>query len=124
MRLAHARQFKAVYESRAKRAAGPLVVHAMPNDRAHHRLGLAVGRHLGLAVERSRRKRLAREAFRLAREAMPTWTDEDGVIRGYDIVIVVRHARPATLTAYQTALLEAVEGLHALWVKRRARRSQ
>ncbi len=121
MRLAHAMQYRAVYEARAKRVAGPFAAHVKPNDVGHWRLGLAVGRHIGKAVVRNRCKRLLREAFRLEREQFPTWLDEGELPRGYDLVIVLRSAEPATLEGYRRSLRDVAEALHRLWEKRRAR---
>ncbi len=64
MRLKNAQQFKAVYEARVNRGAGPLVVYTLPNELGHPRLGLSVPRRAGGAVVRNRIKRQLREAFR------------------------------------------------------------
>lgn len=124
MRLTQARQFRAVYDARAKRVRGPLVAFVAPNGVGHWRLGLAVGRHVGSAVVRNRCKRLAREAFRLERERLPVWTDSAGCERGYDLVLAVRSGEPARLDLYRETLLELADALHRVWEKRRAREGE
>lgn len=47
----------------------------------HARLGIAVGKPVGSAVIRNRRKRLVREAFRRLRHELPAHTDWVAVIR-------------------------------------------
>lgn len=109
MRLAHAREFAAVYNARCRKALGPLVVHGRPNDLPHPRLGLSVGRKVGTAVARNRIKRLLREAFRAMQHDFP---------RGYDLVVVVRPHEALNLAAYQNLLHKAVRQIHQEWDKR------
>ena len=52
-----------------------LYVRALANDLGYARLGLAVGRNSGGAVQRSRLRRMIREAFRLNKSALPRDTD-------------------------------------------------
>jgi ribonuclease P protein component len=108
-RLKKLAEFEAVYGAKAVKRAGPLRVHAMPNERGHHRLGLSVGGRAGGAVVRARIKRMLRESFRLTRQNWPA---------AYDVVVVSHAHEPATLDDYQRWLAEAVEQLHRHWVRR------
>jgi ribonuclease P protein component len=105
-RLQHARQFEAVYAAKVKESRGPLTIFALPNDLDHPRLGLSVGRKVGIAPKRNRIKRLLREAFRLLQHDLP---------RGYDILITVRPHELALLADYQRLLSSATVRLHGKW---------
>ncbi|MEM6459933.1 MAG: ribonuclease P protein component [Planctomycetota bacterium] len=111
-RLHGRRAFSAVYDAKARKASGPLLVFTRPNDAGRHRLGLSVSRRVGKAVVRSRVKRMVREAFRLHRHGWPG---------GYDLVVVVRPHDPMPLDSYVCHLVEAVAAGHRLWVKRASR---
>ena len=64
---------------RGKRRRDPLLaLAAAPNGLPLSRLGLAVSRKVGGAVQRNRVKRLLREAFRLNQKTLPP---------GYDLVV-------------------------------------
>ena len=80
-RLRQRREFDLVFR-RGRRLGGALfTLIALPNERADHRLGIAVGRRVGGAVERNRARRLLREAFRRL----------GGPVRpGHDMVLVAR----------------------------------
>jgi ribonuclease P protein component len=80
-RLTAAAQFDAVF-ARGTRLKGPLFLLIVAwNSRRSDRLGLAVSRRVGGAVERNRAKRLVRDSFR----RLPR-----GVARGLDVVVVAR----------------------------------
>jgi ribonuclease P protein component len=108
-RLQHALEFRRAYDAKVKDARGPLVIFAVPNNLAHPRLGLSVGRPVGMAVKRNRIKRLLREAFRLMQHDLPV---------GYDIVINVRPHETALLADYQRMLSGAMVKLHNKWQAR------
>jgi ribonuclease P protein component len=80
-RLRTGADFDAVFK-RGARLDGPLfLLVAAPNGRVFDRLGLAVSRRVGDAVERNRARRLLREGFRrLERAGSP----------GVDLVVVAR----------------------------------
>jgi ribonuclease P protein component len=108
-RLQHALQFDAVYAAKTRESRGPLTIFALPNGLKHPRLGLSVGRKIGIAPKRNRIKRLLREAFRLLQHDFP---------RGYDIVINVRPHETALLADYQRLLSAAMVKLHQKWTER------
>lgn len=78
-RILESSGFRAVYAARARAGDGRLVAYARPNGLDVTRLGVSVGKRCGGSVRRNRIKRLLREAFRLARAAVPA---------GYDVVLV------------------------------------
>lgn len=118
-RFAHARQFEAVYEAKVKKTSGPLVLHALPNELAFCRLGLAIGRRVGGAVVRTRLKRLLRESFRLAQHDLPTW--EKG---GYDLIIGAKAHRELAQEEYQKMIMEMSHAAHREWERRRRRANE
>ncbi len=116
-RLTHAREFKAVYEARARKSRGPFVVQAIPNTFECPRLGLAVGVRVGSAVVRNRWKRLIRESFRLSQHALP---QSPGGGR-YDYVVSVRASpdQPVwTLAGCSAALADLAAEIDREWRKR------
>lgn len=117
-----------MYDARARKARGPLLVFTRPNNLPHHRLGLAVSARLGGAVLRNRLKRLLREAFRLEQHGLARVSDPDprtGTVAstGFDIIVSVRSAKPLPLAAYRTLLRELVEEAAGEW-RKRARRTE
>jgi ribonuclease P protein component len=110
-RLSRSAEFERVYRQGRSKANRFLVLYAFPRgpeDAADGpRLGLSVSRRVGGAVERTRVKRLLREAF---------WREAERLPAGSDYVIV---ARPDALglaeregtAGVQAALAELVEGM-------------
>lgn len=81
-RLSRSADFDTVFRQGRARSNRWFVVHTFPRSEAgERRLGLSVSRKVGGAVERSRVKRLLREAFR---------AHEDLVPEGHDVVVVAR----------------------------------
>ncbi len=120
-RLTHNLEFAAVYGARMKKSAGPLTGYSMPNGRGHYRLGLAVRKH-STAVERSRVKRMVREAFRLSQGALPMAAGGGGSgSGGYDLIIAAREHEPLALTEYQRLFQDVAGQLHQAWEKRQRR---
>ncbi|MFN0132644.1 MAG: ribonuclease P protein component [Phycisphaerales bacterium] len=105
-RLQHAREFQAVRAARRSRTRGPVVVSVLPNGGKRWRLGLAVGRNAGGAVERNRIKRVVREAFRLVQHELPI-----GEVGGCDVVVSVRGPTRLTLEGCQRLLLETTRSM-------------
>ncbi|MBX5468592.1 MAG: ribonuclease P protein component [Thermoleophilaceae bacterium] len=82
-RLSRSAEFDRVYREGRSHASRYLVVHSFPRPGDHEgpRLGVSVGRKVGGAVERTRVKRLLREAFWAVAEELPA---------GHDFVVVAR----------------------------------
>ena len=86
-RLSRSADFDRVYREGRSHANRHLVVYAFPRGDdeedagADPRLGVSVGRKVGGAVERTRVKRLLREAF---------WAAADELPEGHDFVVVAR----------------------------------
>lgn len=120
-RLAHDLEYEAVYAAKMRKSAGPLTVFAMPNAKSFYRLGLAVGKRVGIATVRTREKRMIREAFRLLQHELPRAADQTC----YDLVISSRAHGPLELAGYVAALKDSVIQAHDAWTRRlrRARSS-
>ncbi len=74
-------EFRRLY-NRGKSAVSPyFVIYCRKTGRPVSRLGITTGVKLGNAVKRNRARRRIRELYR---------THEDGLLPGYDIVIVAR----------------------------------
>ncbi len=110
LRLRRSGEFRHVYAGDTRVHIGPIVVWARPNELGHSRLGLAVSRRVGGAVERGRIKRMLRESFRLGRRELPC---------GYDLVVSVRAHEALSLEGYRTHLLEAARRLERRWQRKR-----
>lgn len=95
-RIRGRRAFDSVFAARHVASGTTMVVHACENEWGHSRLGISIGRRIGSAPERNRRKRLVREAFRRNRERLP---------EGLDLVVVIRGTDS---TAYATVVEELV----------------
>lgn len=101
-RLSRSRDFEAVYRKGRSVSTRFLVLYSFPREEDGEgapRLGLAVSRQLGSAVERSRLKRRLRAAFEAVSGGLPP---------GYDYVLI---ARPG--------LAEAVESRGFGWLEER-----
>ncbi|MGH7213870.1 MAG: ribonuclease P protein component [Tepidisphaeraceae bacterium] len=108
-RLGGRGSFTPIFDAGVRESRGPLTIYARPNDLAHPRLGISIGRKAGNAVQRNRIKRLLRESLRLMQHDLP---------RGYDLVIVVRPHVPLILAEYQRVLMAVVLSLHRKWCAR------
>jgi ribonuclease P protein component len=111
-RLSRSSEFERVYRQGRSKGNRFLVLYAFPRedgDDAGPRLGLSVGRRVGGAVDRTRVKRVLREAF---------WEEARRLPEGSDYVVV---ARPESLglteregaDGVRAALAELVDGLGA-----------
>jgi ribonuclease P protein component len=106
-RLRTAADFDAVFKRGARLDGRLFLLLAAPNGRAFDRLGLAVSRRIGGAVERNRARRLLREGFRrLERAGSP----------GLDLVVVAR----APLARHGQAEVDGELRERLLRIRRRA----
>jgi len=104
-RLHYRREFSAVFKKGRRYTSSGLVLWVYKDPEASARgprLGLAITRETGNAVQRNRVKRLLREAFRLNKARLP---------QGVDLVFLSRTAFPKV--RYQT--LEPI--VKGLWQK-------
>jgi ribonuclease P protein component len=109
-RLSRSAEFERVYRQGRSKGNRYLVLYAFPRERDDQggpRLGLSVSRRVGGAVERTRVKRLLREAF---------WQEAERLPADADYVIVARPdaralAEREGTAGVQRALGELVEAL-------------
>jgi ribonuclease P protein component len=100
-RLSRSAEFERVYRQGRSKGNRYLVLYAFPREEEAEdgpRLGLSVGRRVGGAVDRSRVKRVLREAF---------WEEARRLPAGSDYVVV---ARPESLPLTER---EGAPGIHA-----------
>ena len=117
-RLSRSAEFERVYRQGRSKANRFLVLYAFPREEgdarsegeaAGPRLGLSVSRRVGGAVDRTRVKRVLREAF---------WAEADRLPEGSDYVVVARPdarslAEREGMPGVRTALAELVDAMSA-----------
>jgi len=111
-RLSRSAEFERVYRQGRSKGNRFLVLHVFPRadageDAEGPRLGLSVSRRVGGAVERTRVKRVLREAF---------WQEAERLPAGSDYVVVARPesrelAEREGTRGMRAALAELVDGL-------------
>jgi ribonuclease P protein component len=109
-RLSRSAEFERVYRQGRSKGNRFLVLYAFPREdagAAGPRLGLSVGRRVGGAVDRSRVKRVLREAF---------WEEARRLPGSFDYVVVARPdalglAEREGMTGMRAALAELADGL-------------
>jgi ribonuclease P protein component len=94
-------RFGAIRKLGARAGDGLLFVRALANSLGRTRLGLAVGRGAGGAVQRTRLRRLLREAFRLNRPRLPA---------GLDLLVAPRGGAPGASLAELAGSLVRLAG--------------
>ncbi len=87
--------FKKILEHENRAWRGPIGMAIAPCDARQSRMGISIGRHVGIAARRNRIKRLLRESFRMMQHDWP---------RAFDVVVLVKRHLPLTLAEYQKTL--------------------
>ena len=108
-RLSRSAEFERVYRQGRSKGNRFLVLYAFPREEDDDgpRLGLSVGRRVGGAVDRSRVKRVLREAFWEEARRLPAGSDYVVVARPESLVLTDREGEPGV----RTALAELVDAL-------------
>jgi ribonuclease P protein component len=109
-RLSRSAEFERVYRQGRSKGNRFLVLYAFPREEESDegpRLGLSVGRRVGGAVERTRVKRVLREAFWAEAERLPTGSDYVVVARPEALPLTEREGEPGI----RAALAELVDAV-------------
>jgi ribonuclease P protein component len=109
-RLSRSAEFERVYRQGRSKGNRYLVLYAFPREEASAegpRLGLSVGRRVGGAVERSRVKRVLREAFWAEAPRLPAGSDYVVVARPEALALTEREGEPGI----RAALAELVQAV-------------
>ena len=109
-RLSRSAEFERVYRQGRSKGNRYLVLYAFPREEESEdgpRLGLSVGRRVGGAVDRSRVKRVLREAFWEEAQRLPSGSDYVVVARPESLPLTDREGAPGI----QAALAELVDAL-------------
>ena len=109
-RLSRSAEFERVYKRGRSKANRFLVLYAFPREDGAEegpRLGLSVSRRVGGAVDRTRVKRILREAFWQEADRLPVGSDYVVVARPEALGLAEREGTPGI----RASLAELVDGL-------------
>jgi ribonuclease P protein component len=109
-RLSRSAEFERVYRQGRSKGNRYLVLYAFPREEESDegaRLGLSVGRRVGGAVDRTRVKRVLREAFWEEAQRLPAGSDYVVVARPESLPLTEREGEPGI----RAALAELVDAL-------------
>lgn len=95
-RIRSGSDFDCVYVEKQRAGDDVLLIFGRANQLGISRIGLSVSKKHGNSVQRNRRKRLLREAFRLSRKQIPL---------GFDFVLIPRVIETPTLKGYRSSLI-------------------
>jgi ribonuclease P protein component len=110
-RLSRSAEFERVYRQGRSKGNRFLVLYAFPREDEDDgpRLGLSVGRRVGGAVDRSRVKRVVREAFWDEARRLPPGSDYVVVARPESLALTEREGEPG-IRAALAELVDAIGG--------------
>jgi ribonuclease P protein component len=110
-RLSRSAEFERVYRQGRSKGNRYLVLYAFPREDEGDgpRLGLSVGRRVGGAVDRSRVKRVVREAFWDQARRLPPGSDYVVVARPESLALTEREGEPG-IRAALAELVDAIGG--------------
>lgn len=94
--LCENKDFRTLYYRGKSQVHPGLVTYVRPNRLGYPRVGITTGKKVGCAVQRSRARRVIREAFR------PLYPQ----VGGYDIVFVARTRTPQMKSTLLTPVME------------------
>jgi ribonuclease P protein component len=110
-RLSRSAEFERVYRQGRSKGNRYLVLYAFPRAEEESqdgpRLGLSVGRRVGGAVDRTRVKRVLREAFWEEAQRLPAGSDYVVVARPESLALTEREGEPGI----RAALAELVDAV-------------
>ena len=110
-RLSRSAEFERVYRQGRSKGNRYLVLYAFPREEQSEeegpRLGLSVGRRVGGAVDRTRVKRVLREAFWEEARRLPAGSDYVVVARPESLALTEREGEPGI----RAALAELVDAV-------------
>jgi ribonuclease P protein component len=102
--LTRRRDFEKVFREGIRSSSKYLVVYARLNGLEFNRIGLAIGKKVGIAVTRNRIRRLLKEAVRMALTDIPLHFDY--------VVIATRHTAEGTFDDFVQELKQFIKRLH------------